>query len=155
MKQQFIEQVQVLMAVQQIKYTEDLFEKSNYMWLRRKKDEIVWMSNKDEFKIRQALNKVSIVEQNQVIKQLLTWVDENPCINPGRIPEKTVQFLDHAIANKIITEATFSRINSFRNSLRKFSIRHNRVQPKEILDGEKIASRVTFKEEPTIYQICE
>lgn len=51
-------QVQILMEVQQIKANEKLFGKSNYMWLCSKKVTMLYMSTKDEFRLRQALNKV-------------------------------------------------------------------------------------------------
>lgn len=46
------------MQAQLMKCVKNESENSNYCWLRRRKSTLSWMSAADEFRIRQALNKV-------------------------------------------------------------------------------------------------
>lgn len=47
------------MQAQQMKCAESKLENSYYCWLRKRKPALLWLSPGDEFKIRQALHKVS------------------------------------------------------------------------------------------------
>ncbi|XP_019867907.2 uncharacterized protein LOC109596768 isoform X2 [Aethina tumida] len=143
------------MEVQQIKANEKLFGKSNYMWLCSKKVTMLYMSTKDEFRLRQALNKISVNEQIQVMKQLLTWLDHNPNAQALKIPEITLKLLEDTTTNKMLSDVSFSRMNSFRKSLRRFSLRPNKIEPTTFNNNQKIGRSVTFKEEPTVYSIVE
>lgn len=59
------------MEIQQIKHNEQLFGKSNYMWLCSKKVSMIWMSTRDEYRIRQVLNKVSFLQS--ILLQILNY----------------------------------------------------------------------------------
>lgn len=58
------------MDVQNIKNTENLLGKSNYMWLCTKRTTLIWISTRDEFKIRQALTKVIVI---LFLKKLISY----------------------------------------------------------------------------------
>ncbi|XP_044270520.1 uncharacterized protein LOC123015106 [Tribolium madens] len=148
MNSQFIEQVQILMHAQQIKCAESIFGKSNYMWLCSKRTPVIWMSTKDEFLIRQALTKVTPDQQVKVMKQLLTWLDNNPDVHSLKIPEMSLKLLHNMANANTLNEMTFSRMNSFRNSLRRLSLITNRIAP-----ANRPRRSVTFNDVPIIYRI--
>ncbi|CAG9770954.1 unnamed protein product [Ceutorhynchus assimilis] len=163
MKSQFIEQVQLLMETQHIKYTECIFGKpNNYMWLCSRKPHIVyWLSTKDEIKIRNSLSKISKDQEIKVLKQVLTYLDKNPNASPSKVPEITLHYLEEIITFNFIKKAqedatnqAFSRMTSFRNSLRKLSsglaTRNKLAVPTE---HNKQRRSVTFDDVPTIYRI--
>ncbi|XP_018569227.1 uncharacterized protein LOC108909382 [Anoplophora glabripennis] len=157
MKSEFVEQVQLLMEIQQIKHNEQLFGKSNYMWLCSKKVSMIWMSTRDEYRIRQVLNKITPDQQVQIMKQLLTWLDDNPLADVLKIPEVALNLIHNFITNNLIHEANFSRMNSFRNSLRRFSVKSNKILavPTELGAGDKPRRSVTFNDVPIIYRISK
>ncbi|KAJ8970209.1 hypothetical protein NQ314_001356 [Rhamnusium bicolor] len=153
MRSQFVEQVQLLMEIQQIKHAEQLFGKSNYMWLCSKKVSMIWMSTNDEYRIRQALSKVTPDQQVQIMKQLLTWLDENPQADVLKIPNMTLRFINNTVTNNLINEANFSRMNSFRNSLRRLSNKISLTPPN--INLGKVRRSVTFNDVPVIYRISK
>ncbi|CAH1367376.1 hypothetical protein MTP99_008603 [Tenebrio molitor] len=153
MNSQFIDQVQILMHAQQIKCAESVFGKSNYMWLCSKRTPVIWMSTKDEFLIRQALTKVTPDQQVKVMKQLLTWLDNHPDAHSLKIPELSLQLLHHAANANIMSELTVSRMNSFRNSLRRLSLITNRIAPTIAAQADRPRRSVTFNDIPTVYRI--
>ncbi|XP_066154960.1 uncharacterized protein [Euwallacea fornicatus] len=162
MKSQFIEQVQTLMETQHIKYTECLFGKpNNYMWLCSKKPHMVyWMSTSDEIKIRNCLNKITQEQEIKVLKLVLSFLDRNPNSSPTKVPEITLLYLNEVITSNIFRQAAeqppkpFSRMESFRNSLRKlggFSTKKSQLEvPRR--DAHQRRS-VTFNEVPTVYKV--
>ncbi|XP_050295264.1 uncharacterized protein LOC126735351 [Anthonomus grandis grandis] len=161
MKSQFIEQVQLLMETQHIKYTESFFGKpNNYMWLCTKKPHMVyWMSTKDEIKIRNCLNKITQEQEIKILKQVLNYLDRNPESSPHKVPEITQHFLNEAITTNFLKKSTeeesqpFSRLASFRNSLRKlgsFATRRHLGVPEDHTNQRR---SVTFADMPTVYRI--
>ncbi|XP_030765846.1 uncharacterized protein LOC115889894 [Sitophilus oryzae] len=162
MKSQFIEQVQLLMETQHIKYTETLFGKpNNYMWLCTKKPHMVyWMSTRDEIKIRQCLAKITQEQEIRVLKKVLTYLDRYPNASPSKVPEITLYYLNEALTTNFLKQAQqetqkkpFSRMASFRNSLRKFSLVSNKSHLGVPQDNAKPRRSVTFNEVPEIYRI--
>ncbi|KAF7271974.1 hypothetical protein GWI33_015210 [Rhynchophorus ferrugineus] len=160
MKSQFIEQVQLLMETQHIKYTETLFGKpNNYMWLCSKKPHMVyWMSTKDEIKIRQCLTKISQEQEIKVLKMVLTYLDRNPNSSPSKVPEVTLHYLNDFITANFLKQAQepqqpFSRMSSFRNSLRKFSLISNKIHLGVPDNNIKTRRSVTFNDVPEVYRI--
>ncbi|KAJ8925063.1 hypothetical protein NQ315_001234, partial [Exocentrus adspersus] len=149
--------VQLLMEIQQIKHNELLFGKSNYMWLCSKKVSMVWMSTRDEYRIRQVLSKISPDQQVQIMKQLLTWLDDNPYAEVLKIPEVVLNLINKFITNNLIQETNFSRMRSFRNSLRRFSMMSNKVSlaPPSLNAGHEVRRSVTFNDIPVIYRISK
>ncbi|KAF2885543.1 hypothetical protein ILUMI_20611 [Ignelater luminosus] len=155
---QFIDQVQILMHTQQMKYWEILFEKStNYAWLSNKKFTLTFISGKDEFLLRQALQKVNQEERIKVMRQLVSWLDEHPHAQAHKVPETCILLLNRLSTINVINEVTLSRKNSFRNSLRRLSILSNKVSPmvfrKAVTSPQTEKRCVKFKEEPTVYCI--
>ncbi|KAJ8957528.1 hypothetical protein NQ318_020567 [Aromia moschata] len=149
-------QVQLLMEIQQIKQAEYLFGKSNYMWLCSKKVSMIWMSTKDEYRIRQALSKVTPDQQVQIMKQLLTWLDDNPQADVLKIPEATLGLISNTITRNMMDEVNFSRMSSFRSSLRRFSIISNKIAPApKCVTVDKTRRSVTFNDVPVIYRISK
>ncbi|KAL1517319.1 hypothetical protein ABEB36_001098 [Hypothenemus hampei] len=168
MRSQFIQQVQLLMETQHIKYTESLYGKPhNYMWLCSKKPHMVyWMSTKDEIKIRNCLDKITQQQEIKVLKQVLSYLDRNPNVSPATVPEITLLYLNDIITCNFFEHAKeeinvnqnfkpfHSRMSSFRNSFRKLGILGNKkllLQPPR--ESPKPRRSVTFDEVPKIYQV--
>ncbi|CAH1099996.1 unnamed protein product [Psylliodes chrysocephalus] len=149
---QFVEQVQILMDIQQIKMDEaERFRiNSKYTWLCSKKVTFVMLSFRHEFKIRQALTKLSLEHQIDILRKLMKWLKDHPDTNVTRIPDLTLDLINNTIMANLVSETNFSRMNSFRNSLRRFSILSNRIAPAVVVEKTK---SVTFKEQPMIYNI--
>ncbi|XP_048525601.1 uncharacterized protein LOC109541707 isoform X2 [Dendroctonus ponderosae] len=147
------------METQHIKYTECIFGKpNNYMWLCSKKPHMVyWMSTKDEIKIRNCLDRITQEQEIKVLKLVLTYLDSNPNASPSKVPEITLHYLNEVITCNIFRQAKeeaqaaqkpFSRMASFRESLRKLSGLRNKSA-----NYEQQKRAVTFAEVPTIYRI--
>ncbi|KRT78382.1 hypothetical protein AMK59_7937 [Oryctes borbonicus] len=153
----FVEQVEILMNVQQNKYVENVFGNvNNYNWLINKKPSLIWISAKDEFKIRMYLRKLNEDQTVQVMKQLIRWVEEHPNISALKVPEICVNLLSKMVTSNVVNAVTMSRMNSLRNSLRRFSSMRNKVVPDQLnIPSHPSDSRrsVTFSEELQVYQI--
>lgn len=161
------------MQIQQIKSFENVCQKSNYFWLSRKnKQNLQFLSSQQEYSIRQGFNRVCTIlfllhrskflhlqihedQKTRILKQLLDWLDNNPNVDYLKVPEMCIYFLNRMDAENALQKVTLSRLNSFRNSLRKISIRSsNRIAPNLISNTEARARRsVTFNDQPIIYSI--
>ncbi|XP_072385600.1 uncharacterized protein [Diabrotica undecimpunctata] len=151
---QFIEQVQILMEIQQLKHAaaDNWNEKSKYNWLCTKKCSLVILSLSHEYKLRQALNKVSLDEQVEILRKLIKYIDENPNTDVLKIPELTLDLINNMITFNIVNQTNFSRMSSFRNSLRRFSIGSIRISPHKTVEKTR---NVTFKDTPIVYKISK
>lgn len=89
-------------------------------------------------------------QQAQVIKQLLLWQDLHPRASPFKIPEITITIINNLAVNNIIVQQNFSRMGSFRNSLRKLI--SNKISP-ETSDSKP--RYVTFNDVPVVYKISK
>lgn len=88
-------------------------------------------------------------QQAQVVKQLLLWQDLHPRASPFKIPEVTVIIINNMAIHNFIVQQNFSRMNSFRNSLRKL------VSSKVSPDNNEKPRYVTFNEIPVVYKISK
>ncbi|XP_056641983.1 uncharacterized protein LOC130448585 isoform X2 [Diorhabda sublineata] len=139
------------MEIQQIKHAEieQWNHKSKYNWLCTKKVTLVILSLKQEYKIRQALTKVDVEDQIEILRKLMKWLSDNPLFKVERIPEITLDLINNTIRTNLVNQSNLSRINSFRNSLRRLSILSNRIAP------EEKPKCVTFKDTATVYKISK
>lgn len=82
-------------------------------------------------------------------------MDENPHEDSLKIPEMCISLLKNAHTEAILNNLTFSRMASFRNSLRRFSTISNKIAPVNLIPPTENAPRrsVTFNDVPTIYSI--
>ncbi|XP_023028504.1 uncharacterized protein [Leptinotarsa decemlineata] len=155
MSSQFIAQVQWLMKIQQIKQAEILFERSNYTWLCSKRVSFVWLSTKQEMQIRNSLSKVSSDQQVEVMKKMIKWLEDNPDTDAPKIPEIVLSFLENSYMVNLISQANFSRMATFRNSLRRLSIISNRIVPfsTNVSYRSRANRSVTFNDNPVVHKI--
>lgn len=90
------------------------------------------------------------------MKQIVSWIETNPDADPLKIPEVTLNFINSMVIKNVINNTTFSRMASFRNSLRRLSLISNRVAPApKDLYQRKPRRSVTFNEIPIIYKISK
>lgn len=89
------------------------------------------------------------------MKQLLTWLDNNPNASSLKIPEITLQYINKVVTENILKETTFTRMSNFRNSLRRFSTISNKIKPSTTylnIEQDKPRRSVTFNDVPTIFK---
>ena len=91
----------------------------------------------------------------KVLRQLVTWFEEHPNSTTAKVPEVCVFLLDKMTTSNAVTSVTMSRVASFRNSLRRFSILRNKVSPSNINlpANTRDLRSVTFNDKPTVYSI--
>ncbi|KAF5305627.1 hypothetical protein FQR65_LT07708 [Abscondita terminalis] len=148
---QFLDQIENLMHTRQMKNIEFLFERPHYQWLVKKKTSVIFLSTKDEYMIRQAMQKINEEQKQQVIKRLLLWLEEHPSANAQKIPEMCAKFLNDAHNVNLVNNTNIVRKHSFRRSLRRLSMLSNRIFPMDSLGATK--KSVHFREEPTVFSI--
>lgn len=87
-------------------------------------------------------------QRQRAIKQLLKWLYENPYVDGLKIPEMCVSILQSMRTENMLKNITFSRMASFRNSLRRFSTASNKVAPSNLIPpAQNIPRRsVTFND---------
>ncbi|KAK4876776.1 hypothetical protein RN001_009282 [Aquatica leii] len=149
---QFLDQVEHFMHVQQNKNSVYVPEKAHYQWLTKKRSSLTFLSTKDEYMMRQALQKVNEHQKQQVIKRLLLWIEENPYAESHKVPEMCIQFLNNAHNINLINSVTIIRKHSFRRSLKRLAMLSSRVFP---LDSTLSTAQkcVHFRDEATIFSI--
>lgn len=86
----------------------------------------------------------------------MKWLDDNPNASGSEIPALCLDLLQQIKTEAMLNNVNFSRMNSFRNSLRRFSVLSNKVVPMSHLippDGNGKRRSVTFNDVPTVYSI--
>lgn len=92
------------------------------------------------------------------MKQIHIWLKEHPEVEPQKVIEQTIFFLNRMEDNNLLNKVNFSRMDSFRNSLRSLSNISSKFSPsfRFGLPNKGCQRRsVTFDDRLTIYSIYD
>lgn len=99
--------------------------------------------------MRNFIFKVSQVDKVNVLNNLWNLVDTKT-----NIPQTAINLLNQLETENYLRQVAFSRTNSFRSSLRKFTLMfRNRIVPE--VAAIKPKRSVSFNDRPTVYSISK
>lgn len=89
---------------------------------------------------------------------MIVFLEDNDAIDYLKIPSICLDLLQVMATSNVLNEINFSRMNSFRNSLRRLSSQFtNRLSPSSAAGGRFIHKNrirsVTFNDVPVVYNI--